>query len=183
MLKQHKNGCPSDWIVKWAPLIIEKGKVLDIACGSGRHSVFLANAGHFVTALDKDVSRLPHDPQIKAIKSNLEDLSAWPLVGKKFNGIIVTNFLYRPLFPVISRSLLPGGVLIYETFGIGNESYGRPRSKRFLLQPGELLEAFSREFVIIAYENGIRSVPSPAVIQRIIAIRKSKNYKLIRLPN
>ena len=183
MFKKHENSRPSDWVLKWSSLIIKKGKVLDIACGGGRHSVFFANGGYFVTALDKDVSRLPHNPRIKTIKSDIEDLSAWPLAGEKFNGIIVTNFLYRPLFPILSRSLFPNGVLIYETFGMGNECYGRPRNKRFLLEPGELLEAFSKDFIIIAYENGIRSIPSPAVIQRIIAIRKSQNYKLIHLPN
>src|SRR5204862_2127331 len=106
----------------------------------------------------------------------LETGAAWPL-GAGYDGIVVTNYLHRPLFPAIGRALAPGGVLIYETFACGNERFGRPRNPDFLLRPGELLEAFAA-LTIVAFEQGEVSQPRPAVIQRIAAV----NGPLGKLP-
>ena len=124
------------------------------------------------------------DPQVLAkeivfIKANLEDGSPWPLGGQLFGGIVVTNYLYRPLFPAIVESLAPGGILIYETFMLGNERYGRPSNPDYLLRPGELLEAFSA-LSVIAFEQGPVERPKAAVIQRLCARREETERTRIR---
>jgi hypothetical protein len=90
-------------------------------------------------------------------------------LGSGYDGIVVTNYLHRPLLPVLAEALAPGGVVIYETFAAGNERFGRPSNPDFLLHPGELLEAFAA-LTVIAFEQGELSLPRPAVIQRIAAI-------------
>ena len=163
---------PSPWVVRFAPLVREGATVLDIACGSGRHSRVFLDLGHRVTALDRDLSQLalPRDaPGFTAIEADLEDGRPGPFAGQLFAAVVVTNYLYRPLFPSIIASLEPGGVLIYETFALGNERFGRPRNPDHLLKPGELLEAVRGSLVVIAYEDIERPSPKRAMIQRICA--------------
>ncbi|MBT6285339.1 MAG: class I SAM-dependent methyltransferase [Rhodospirillaceae bacterium] len=162
---------PSPWVERCATLIAPGGTVLDIACGTGRHSNMFAATGHKVTAIDIDISRLIPRRGIEAIGADLEDGTPWPLPGRLFDGVVVTNYLYRPLFPILIDSLNPGGVLIYETFAIGNEHLGRPRNPDFLLHDGELLEAVAGKLVVIAYEAGRTDNPAPAIVQRIAAIK------------
>jgi hypothetical protein len=143
-----------------------------LAAGRGRHTLFFNNLGYRVSALDRDVSALQElgAAGVEIIAADLEDGSAWPLAGRQFDGIVVTNYLYRPLFPFLAGALAPGGVLIYETFGIGNERFGKPSNPNFLLRPGELLEfAATHGLQVLAYECGGVSEPKPAVIQRIVA--------------
>jgi len=156
--------------MRFLPLIPVGDNVLDLACGRGRHAVAMADAGLWVTAVDRDVSGLPAHDGIESIEADIEDGSPWPLAGKDFDAIVVTNYLYRPLFPVLIGSLRSGGVLIYETFAAGNEALGRPRNPDFLLRDGELLDAVAGKLSVVAYEAGRIDRPAPAVVQRIAAI-------------
>ena len=159
---------PSQWVLRWAPLV-ERGTVLDVACGAGRHARLFAERGLEVFAVDRDDQVLP--ASIHFVKANLEDGSPWPFPGKRFAAIVVTNYLHRPLFPRLVESLDEGGVLIYETFMRGNERYGRPSNPDFLLRPGELIEAFAT-LSAVAFEQGTLELPRKAVVQRICVIRE-----------
>jgi SAM-dependent methyltransferase len=158
---------PSEWVVRWAALV-ERGPVLDLACGAGRHAAYFAERGFEVVAVDRDEQVLPG--AITFVKADLEDGSLWPLPGRRFAAIVVTNYLHRPLFPVLAESLEEGGVLIYETFMAGNERYGKPSNPQFLLRPGELLEAFA-DLTVVGFEQGIVERPKKAAVQRLCAVR------------
>ena len=162
---------PDPWVARFSRLIPGGGAVLDLAAGAGRHAKYLSKLGYSVTAVDRDVSRLTASGPagIEAIEADLE-AGGWPLPGRQFAGIVVANYLHRPLFPYLLGALAPGGVLIYRTFQAGNEKYGRPRNPDFLLRPRELMAAV-RGLEIRAYEAGEVRHPAPAVIQRICAIR------------
>jgi SAM-dependent methyltransferase len=163
----HSTDIPSPWVLRWAPLI-ERGPVLDLACGAGRHAILFAERGFEVVALDREDQLLPG--AIKFVKADLEDGSPWPFAGQRFAGIVVTNYLYRPLLGSLLESLDHGGVLIYETFMLGNERYGKPSNPDFLLRPGELLAAFGA-LTVTAFEQGLVERPKKALIQRICVIR------------
>ncbi|MGB0630145.1 MAG: class I SAM-dependent methyltransferase [Alphaproteobacteria bacterium] len=173
---------PSPWVMRFLSLFPKDGEVLDLACGRGRHALPMANSGLHVTAVDRDVSRLPQHDRITAFEADLEDGSDWPLALRDFDGIVVTNYLYRPLLPILVDSLRPGGVLIYETFAVGNEAFGRPRNPDFLLRDGELLEAVSGKLSVVAYESGRIDRSSPAVFQRIAAVNAPTAQTIIPLP-
>jgi len=153
--------------VRWAPLV-ERGPVLDLACGAGRHARFFQARNLEVVAVDRDRQSLP--PGIRFVQADLEDGSPWPFAGQRFGAIVVTNYLYRPLLPRLAEALYEGGVLIYETFMLGNEKYGRPSNPQFLLRPGELLEAFG-ELHVAGFEQGRVERPKAAMIQRLCALR------------
>jgi len=161
----------SSWIATWAGLVPTGAAVLDLAAGNGRHTRFFADRGHPVTAIDRDVSGLVAAHNIEVIAADLEDGSPWPLAGRTFGAVIVTNYLHRPLFPTVFAALQPGGVLLYETFMIGNERFGRPSRPEFLLNDGELLELVRGRFSVIAYEARMISEPKMAMVQRIAARR------------
>jgi SAM-dependent methyltransferase len=173
---------PSPWVDRFIGLVRKGGTVLDLACGSGRHAIVAGGLGYRVTALDRDVSRLAADGEMEIVEADLESGAPWPLPDRRFDGIVVTNYLHRPLFPVLIDSLSPGGVLIYETFAVGNEKYGRPRNPDFLLRDGELLDAFAGGLSVIAYEGGVVDHPAPAVIQRIAAVKPDAGGTAITLP-
>jgi SAM-dependent methyltransferase len=160
----------SVWVRRFIPLIRRGGRVLDLAAGSGRHSRFLIESGFAVCAVDRDVSALMPLAACgcEVLQIDLETGDAWPL-GSGYDGIVVTNYLHRPLLPAIGRALAPGGVLIYETFASGNERLGRPQNPDFLLRAGELLNAFAM-LTVVAFEQGQVSLPRPVVIQRIAAV-------------
>ena len=153
-------------MARWAPLI-ERGPVLDVACGEGRHAGFFRDQGLEVVAVDREERSIPG---VRCVKADLEDGTPWPFAGQRFAGIVVTNYLHRPLFPLLAECLAPGGILIYETFMLGNERYGRPSNPDFLLQPGELLRACGM-LGVIAFEQGRVERPKTAMVQRICAIR------------
>jgi len=159
----------SSWIAAWAGLVPAGAAVLDIAAGKGRHTRFFAERGHPITAVDRDVSGLATTDNIEVIAADLEDGSPWPLAGRAFGAVVVTNYLHRPLFPVLLDSVGPGGVLLYETFMIGNERFGKPSRHEFLLREGELLELVRGRFSVIAYEARMISEPKTAMVQRIAA--------------
>jgi SAM-dependent methyltransferase len=162
----HGIVAPSGWVERWAA-VIAPGAILDVACGSGRHARFLAGLGYSVTAVDREPQVIE---SVRFLQADLEDGSPWPLPGERFQGIVVANYLHRPLFPVLADSLAPGGVLIYETFMLGNERYGKPSNPAFLLRPGELWQAFGGLHVV-AFEQGTVAEPKAATIQRLCAVR------------
>ena len=157
---------PSEWVVRWAPLVA-RGPVLDVASGAGRHARFFAARGLKVVAVDRDSQRIAG---VEFVRADLEGAGRWPFPGERFAAIVVTNYLHRPLFPVLQDALGEGGVLLYETFMAGNERFGRPSNPEFLLRPGELLEAFSA-LSPVAFEQGIVERPKAAAIQRLCAVR------------
>lgn len=154
----------SPWVLRWADLV-DRGPVLDVASGAGRHSILFAERGLEVIAVDRDPQAIAG---VQFVQADLESGAAWPFAGRRFAAIVVTNYLHRPLFPHIESSLDEGGVLIYETFMIGNERYGRPSNPAFLLKPGELLRVFPA-LTPIAFEQGYLQTPKPAMIQRLCA--------------
>jgi SAM-dependent methyltransferase len=171
MNPSHVLHDPSPWVVRFAGLIAPGGRVLDVACGQGRHSRYLAGLGLRVVAVDRDpqaIAVLADLPGVSALLADVEG-GPWPCGGERFDGIVVTNYLHRPLLSVLRDSLSPGGVLIYETFARGNERYGRPSNPEFLLEPGELLE-LCRGLRLIAYEDLYVDVPKPALVQRVCAV-------------
>lgn len=157
---------PSEWVLRWAHLV-ERGPVLDVACGAGRHAALFAQRGFDVVAVDREPQQIEG---VRFIQANLEDGSPWPLPGEHFAAIVVTNYLHRPLFSVLNESLEQGGVLIYETFMVGNERYGKPSNPQFLLRSGELLQAFAA-LTAVGFEQGIVERPKKALVQRLCAVR------------
>jgi SAM-dependent methyltransferase len=151
---------------RWADLVT-RGPVLDIASGAGRHSTLFAERGLEVVAVDREARSIPG---VRFVQADLEGGGAWPFAGQRFAAIVVTNYLHRPLLPTIQDALAEEGLLIYETFMVGNEKFGRPSNPAFLLKPGELLEAF-RGLTPIAFEQGYVERPKPAMIQRLCARR------------
>ena len=164
---------PSAWVCRWAELIPAGGRVLDVACGGGRHARWLAARGHPVDAVDRDPAALAELAAIPGITTRRSDIEVepWPYSGQTFAGIVVVSYLHRPLFPHLLGALAPGGVLIYETFAAGNAQYGRPANPEFLLRPGELLEAVRGRLRVLAYEDLFVTDPKPALVQRICAAR------------
>ncbi|MBX9942451.1 MAG: class I SAM-dependent methyltransferase [Reyranella sp.] len=159
----------SSWITTWAGLVPAGATVLDLAAGNGRHTRFFAGRSHPVTAVDRDVSGLVAADTIEVIAADLEDGSPWPLAGRTFGAVVVTNYLHRPLFPCLLDAITPGGVLLYETFMAGNERFGRPSRPEFLLRDGELLDLVRGKFSVVAYEARMISEPKMAMVQRIAA--------------
>jgi len=168
----HDLRTPSAWVVRWAERLPSGGRVLDVASGSGRHARFLAGHGHPVEAVDRDPATLSNLAGLPGIATRCADLETgpWPYGGEQFAGVVVVNYLHRPLFPHLLGALAPAGVLIYETFAAGNERYGRPSNPAFLLKEGELLEVVRGKPRVIAYEDLYVADPKPALIQRICAI-------------
>jgi SAM-dependent methyltransferase len=157
--------------VQWAGLMAPQATVLDLAAGRGRHAIFFAERGHKVTAVDRDISRLPDHPNLERLEADLEDGSPWPLPDRRFGAVVVTNYLHRPLMPQLLASVAPGGVLLYETFMAGNERFGKPSNPDHLLKDGELLELVRGKFSVVAYEARLISEPAMAMVQRIAARR------------
>jgi SAM-dependent methyltransferase len=164
-------GAPSPWIARWSHLLPPGCTVLDVACGSGRHLQWFASRGHPVCGVDRDIAAARVlVPQAQLLQADIEN-SPWPLVGpegpRTFAAVVVTHYLWRPLLPTLLQSLAPGGLLLYETFAVGNETVGRPARPDFLLQPGELLQLCGH-LQVVAYENGFLDHPE-RFVQRIAA--------------
>lgn len=145
--------------------------MLDVACGGGRHTRFLAAHGHRVTAVDRDPrvgEWLADIGSAEVVVADLEG-SPWPFPDRRFGGVVVTNYLHRPLFPRLLDALEPGSLLIYETFAVGNERFGRPSNPDFLLRSGELLEIVRGRLRVLGYEDVFSALPQPAMVQRLCA--------------
>lgn len=161
---------PSPWIERHLDLVRAGGRVLDLAAGGGRHARLAQQRGYRVTALDRDVSALADIPGIEVIEHDIEAGHPWPLGEAAFDGVVVTNYLWRPLMPTLPGLLAPGGTLIYETFASGNERFGKPSNPAFLLKPGELLACARGRLRVVAYEELEIAKPRPAMVQRIAAV-------------
>jgi len=166
---------PSPWIMKFSSQIKSNGRVLDLACGKGRHAIWLAQQGYQVDAIDRDPIATSHMKDIENINVLMLDLETGepPKFTHTYDGIIVSRYLHRPLLKLLADLLNPGGTLIYETFMSGNERYGKPSNPDFLLLPDELLNTYTPLLSIIDFEQGEEQEPRPAVIQRICAKRDS----------
>jgi SAM-dependent methyltransferase len=167
------SQAPSPWILRFLPLTAPGGTALDLAAGTGRHSRLLLAHGLAVTALDRDPDRQPDAPGLTKIRADLEDGSPWPLPGRRFDLVLVTNYLHRPILPDIIGAVAPGGLLLYETFAQGNERFGKPSNPDFLLRPGELAATVAGHLEVLAFEDLELGPPRPAVIQHIAARRGS----------
>lgn len=166
-------GPASAWVQRWSHLIRPTGSALDVACGNGRHLRYLADQGHTVTGIDRsDAALVSASRYGDTLLADIEN-APWPLRDgaqlRQFDAVIVTNYLWRALFPSLEQSLAPGGVLIYETFAQGNETVGKPSRPDFLLQHGELLTAF-KSLRIVAYEDGFLTQPE-RFVQRVVAVK------------
>lgn len=172
-LNPHGSEAPSDWVQRWSHLVSPGGTVLDVACGQGRHAHWFHKRNHPLALVDRSqaaIDSIAIPAQVcEKVVADIED-GPWPFAGRRFDAVVVTNYLWRPLMPVLLDSLAPGGVLIYETFAQGNETVGKPSRPDFLLRPGELLE-ICRGLRIVAFEDGYREAP-PRFTQRIAAVRE-----------
>lgn len=166
---------PSPWIRRFAPLVPVCGRVLDLACGRGRHSRLLAGMGYAVEAVDRDAGALAALDGVRGVTTRLADLEGgpWPYHAEVFDAVVVSNYLYRPLLPALLKVIAPQGVLIYETFMVGNERFGKPSNPAFLLRPGELLDLVRGRLAVVAFEQGEVASPRAAVVQRLCAVRAS----------
>ena len=172
----HGMEQPSAWVQRWSHLVRERGVVLDVACGYGRHALWFHRRNHPLVLVDRSqeamdgiAGAIPASAR-EAVVADIE-AGPWPFAGRQFDAVIVTNYLWRPLLPTLLAAVAPGGVLIYETFTQGNETVGKPSRPDFLLRTGELLET-CRGLRIVAFEEGFHENP-PRFIQRIAAIRET----------
>lgn len=166
----HGFDAASPWVQRWSQLLAPSATVLDVACGGGRHVRWFAQRGHAVTALDRDERALDGLRSVAEVLACDLEGSPWPLAGRRFGAVVVTNYLWRPLFPSLIDALDEGGVLICETFAVGQGSIGKPSNPDFLLRPQELLEA-ARGLRVVAYEDGFVAQP-PRFVQRLAAVRE-----------
>ncbi len=172
----HAAGAASAWVQRWTRAL--PAGVLDVACGSGRHLRWLAAQGQCVCGVDRDAAALEalrsELPAAELVLADIEG-SPWPFAGRQFDALVVTNYLWRPLLPTLLASVAPGGLLVYETFAVGNASVGKPSNPAFLLRPGELLEALRAapqgDWRVLGYEDGFLDAP-PRFVQRIAATRE-----------
>ena len=195
----HNSETASPWVTRWSHLVPTGGTLLDVACGHGRHSKWFFMKNNAIVSVDRSSDAIEslaawcaqksleqraealHAPHHKAPELLVADIenAPWPFEGRQFDGIVVTNYLWRALLPTIVQSLAPGGVLIYETFATGNETVGKPSRPDFLLQPGELLQACA-SLRVVAYEDGFLNAPD-RFVQRIVAVRSSSTFVRLSL--
>jgi len=165
----HGMQEPSAWVRRWTHLVPAGGTVLDVACGHGRHLRWFAQRGHAVTGVDRDADAVAATASLgRIVQADIEN-GPWPFAGERFHAVVVTNYLWRPLWPALLDSLAEDGVLLYETFAQGNETVGRPSRPDFLLGHGELLQA-CRGLHVVAYEDGFLQAPD-RFVQRVAAVR------------
>ena len=169
----HGTEAPSAWVQRWTDLAKPQSQVLDLACGAGRHMKWFSEQGHTCTGVDRSAEALAIAKAYGTVIEADMEAGPWPLLDMQFDLVVVTNYLWRPLMPAILQSLLPGGLLIYETFSAGHEKIGKPSRPDFLLKPGELLQTFA-PLRIIAYEDGYLHA-TPKCVQRIVAVQQDND--------
>jgi len=178
----HSGLVPSAWIARFASLVPAGARVLDVACGYGRHALYFAARGTQVIAVDRDAVALATLAGARGVTTRLADFEGepWPFGGERFDAIVVSHYLHRPLLPNLRDALAGDGLLLYETFAAGNEAYGRPANPAFLLRPGELLEfalAQPQPMTIVAFEQGLADLSGrPAVVQRLAAVGSARAW-------
>jgi SAM-dependent methyltransferase len=177
MTGTHTGLAPSHWVQRWSHLVPAGASVLDVACGSGRHVRWFAGRGCRVTGVDRDMRALEALRDLGELCVADIENGPWPWPGRRFDTVVVTNYLWRALLPTLIDSLAPNGVLIYETFAAGNETVGKPSNPAFLLRPGELLQA-AQGLYIVAYEDGFLDRPE-RFVQRICAQREGETSGVI----
>ena len=170
-MNAHIDLPPSPWVRRWVGFVRPGGAVLDVACGGGRHARWLAELGFEVEAVDRDPALFRAPPPGVRLRGADLEAGAWPYPGRRFDAIVVTNYLHRPLLPTLVEGLETGGLLVYETFARGNERFGKPSNPDFLLRPGELLEAVQGRLRVLGYEDLVVEEPRPAAVPRICARR------------
>ena len=178
MTHLHGQEPASAWVQRWSHLVAAGGTVLDVACGHGRHLRWFAGRGHPVVGVDRaqeaidSLAGLIAVARVQLVQADIED-GPWPFMDatlpRRFDAVVVTNYLWRPLLPTLVNSLAPAGVLLYETFATGNASVGKPACPDFLLASGELLRICSG-LRIVAYEDGFCDHPA-RFVQRVAAVR------------
>ena len=174
----HGSEPVSSWVARWSHLVKPQGSVLDVACGRGRHAKWFYERNHAVALVDRAQDAIDsiaiHDDRCEMVVADIEN-GPWPFTGRQFDAVVVTNYLWRPLFPSLLASLALGGVFIYETFTAGNETVGKPSRPDFLLRTGELL-VWCKPLRIVAFEDVFEAGPagkSPRFMQRIAAVREA----------
>ena len=173
----HGQEPTSAWVTRWSHLVSKNSSVLDIACGHGRHMRHFAAQGHAVIGVDRNPEAIAAVSHLgETLCGDIEN-GPWPLVARAFGAVVVTNYLWRPLWPRILASLAPNGVLIYETFSAGNETVGKPSRPDFLLNTGELLTV-CKDLRIVAFEEGFIARPD-RFVQRIVAIKSSSSEQTV----
>ncbi|TBW36145.1 SAM-dependent methyltransferase [Siculibacillus lacustris] len=182
---------PSPWVLRFLAGAPAGGPVLDVACGGGRHLRAALDRDHPVVGLDRDlggVADLAGRPDVTLVATDLEapDRGPWPVTGRRFAAVVITKYLYRPLFPEIRAAVADDGVLIYETFARGQPRHGHPARDVFLLGPNELLApALIDGLVVVAFEQG--EIPAdpvtgriPEIVQRLCAVGPAHPWVLER---
>lgn len=175
----HGTEQPSNWLQRWSHLIKPTSRVLDVACGAGRHMRWLSAQGHQVTGVDRNPEALALAQAFGTVVCADIENGPWPFKDQVFDAVIVTNYLWRPLMSTVVNSVAPGGVLIYETFAAGNETVGKPSRPDFLLQPSELLRA-TEALRTVAFEEGFEASPD-RFVQRIAAVHIQPSDHSVRL--
>ncbi len=168
----HGSSRPSPWVTRFLSGAKPGGSVLDVACGSGRHLRHALEMGFLVTGIDRDLSKvedLGERRDVALIEADLETGRPFPLKDLRYDAVIVTNYLWRPILPEIVGCVADDGILICETFALGQERHGKPSNPDFLLKPDELLEAAIPTLVVVAYEHGEIGGDNPRIVQRIAA--------------
>lgn len=163
---------PSAWVRRFIGGVAPGGDVLDVACGAGRHLRLALEKGHRVTGLDRDVSRLDDLAErrdVSLIEADLEAGFPLPLRAMRYDGVIVANYLWRPILADLVGCVAEDGLFIYETFALGQERHGKPSNPDFLLGPNELLEAVLPRLTVVAFEHGETDGAERRIVQRIAA--------------
>lgn len=182
-MSDQQRGEPSEWVQRFLPAARDVAArlpaenrpptVLDLACGGGRHTRLARELGYHVVAVDRDLSGmsdLAGDECVERLEVDLEDGRPFPLRGRRFAAVVVTNYLHRPLLDDLVEAVAVGGRLLYETFSVDQPAYGRPTNPDFLLVHGELLELARGRLRVIAYTDLVDGDP-PAARQRVCADR------------
>ena len=175
----HASEAPSPWMARFAPLMRPNGRVVDIACGHGRHARFFAARGAHVLAVDRDPAALRALSGATRIDTRQLDLEGdvWPLAGLHFDAVVVANYLHRPRFEALLDLVAADGVLLYETFAEVNEAFGRPSNPAFLLARDELAERVRGRLTVVAFEQGLIAANGRnAVVQRLAAVGPARAW-------
>ena len=173
---------PSSFFVEHVRPLTEAarhGPILDLACGRGRHSIAAAEAGKRVIGIDRNRDSLAHlqsfarsrNLALECVRADIEEPAEIPLKPNSCGAILVFRFLYRPLAPKIEAALVPGGLLLYETFTLAQLEFGSgPRNPAHLLDTGELPTLFSGLRVASFHEDVVGS-ERPNALAHLVAYK------------